>query len=280
MDANLLSNVLRYIRNNEGCSTNDLYRGIPELLRIEGQGDTKSTRLSILDFSIETIQQLVNWGLVEPWSNGKLLNPKRLEKKLRRLSHPSPLENLLINPILGVQYIHKRRAQITFYTSRSLLEMEEFLGLKFDATPFSIFPKSYSELVRSDVFVVMPFTKNLEAVYKNHIKKVCLRLKLSVTRADDFFSHGVIMSEIYTAIRQAKIIIADCTRRNANVFYEIGLSHGIGKDVIFISQSTDDIPFDLSHRRFLIYDPAQLQIFEDSLYKTLKAITQQHSQLP
>jgi hypothetical protein len=80
------------------------------------------------------------------------------------------------------------------------------------------------------------------------------------------------VSEIYSAIRQAKIIIADCTGRNANVFYEIGIAHGIGKDVVLISQSKKDIPFDVGHRRFVIYHRNQLRKFENSLFRTLEAI--------
>ena len=36
--------------------------------------------------------------------------------------------------------------------------------------------------------------------------------------------------------------------------YELGLSHGAGKPVVMISQSIDDIPFDLRHLRCILYD--------------------------
>jgi hypothetical protein len=41
---------------------------------------------------------------------------------------------------------------------------------------------------------------------------------------------------------------------NPNVFYEVGLCHAIGKDVLLLSQSVEDIPFDLRHRRVIQYD--------------------------
>jgi hypothetical protein len=54
-------------------------------------------------------------------------------------------------------------------------------------------------------------------------------------------------------IAQAKVVVCDCTGKNPNVFYEIGIAHTLGKDVILITQSKDDIPFDLRHLRYVEY---------------------------
>jgi hypothetical protein len=50
-------------------------------------------------------------------------------------------------------------------------------------------------------------------------------------------------------LRFQKSVIADSSGRNLNVFYEIGLAHAIGVPVILITRSSDDVPFDLRHRR-------------------------------
>jgi hypothetical protein len=50
-------------------------------------------------------------------------------------------------------------------------------------------------------------------------------------------------------------VIADCSGKNANVFYEAGIAHAIGKDVILIAQRIDDVPFDLRHLSILTYHP-------------------------
>jgi hypothetical protein len=92
----------------------------------------------------------------------------------------------------GVQIMKKKIARIKLYPSRSMVEMEEFLGLQFDATPLSLFPKSNQSLDWADVFVVMPFNTELEKIYKDHIKDVCSRLNLTVKRADDFFPMGLL----------------------------------------------------------------------------------------
>jgi hypothetical protein len=37
------------------------------------------------------------------------------------------------------------------------------------------------------------------------------------------------------------------------VFYEIGIAHSLGREVILITQSEQDIPFDLRHLRYIRY---------------------------
>jgi hypothetical protein len=124
-----------------------------------------------------------------------------------------------------------------------------------------------------DVFVLMPFAAELKPVYEDHIKPVCESLSMTVARADDFFTHKSIIEEIWSAIAQSHILIADCTGRNPNVFYEIGMAHSIGKPVVLITQEPDDVPFDLRHRRYLQYKytPPGMKQFEKALEETLRS---------
>jgi hypothetical protein len=41
------------------------------------------------------------------------------------------------------------------------------------------------------------------------------------------------MADVWTAIKGAKAIVADCTGRHPNVFYEIGSAHVLDKKVVF-----------------------------------------------
>jgi hypothetical protein len=124
------------------------------------------------------------------------------------------------------------------------------------------------------IFVLMPFRADLKPVYEDHICKVAKHLQLDVGRADDFFTTGSIMSDIWGAIKYADLIIADCTERNPNVFYEIGIAHAIGKDTILISQSIEDVPFDLRHMRVIQYEltPRGMPKFEEKLAKTIETL--------
>ncbi len=75
-----------------------------------------------------------------------------------------------------------------------------------------------------DVFVMMPFDGELDPIYEDHLKKVCENQELSIGRGDDAFTTEAVMLDIWSQIHLAKIAIADCTGRNPNVFYELGLA--------------------------------------------------------
>ena len=49
------------------------------------------------------------------------------------------------------------------------------------------------------------------------------------------------------------IIDEVATTINPNVFYEIGIAHTLGKEVILLTQNSDDVPFDLRHLRYIRY---------------------------
>lgn len=133
-----------------------------------------------------------------------------------------------------------------------------------------IFGKAF-ERYAVDIFVLMPFRPELQPIYDDHIKSVARRLKMSIARADDFFSTQSVIDEIWSGIVRSKIIIADCTDKNPNVFYEIGIAHAIGKPVILITQNAEDVPFDLRHRKYIPYEytPRKIKEFEKQLNGTI-----------
>jgi len=141
----------------------------------------------------------------------------------------------------------------------------------FVAKPHFGKPRTLSESEAIDIFVLMPFADALRPVYDDHIKKVANRLSLVTRRADDFFTSEAVMDDIWAAICHAKCVIADCTGRNPNVFYEIGLAHAIGKPVVLITQTSADVPFDLRSIRFIEYKltPRGMTDFEKALEKTI-----------
>ncbi len=104
-----------------------------------------------------------------------------------------------------------------------------------------------------DVFVLMPFNPKMEDVYTHHIKNLGDELGLSIQRADDNFSPKPFMEKVWDGICSAKLIIADCTQKNPNVFYEIGIAHAVGKKVLLITRSDKDIPSDIKHFEYIHY---------------------------
>lgn len=109
----------------------------------------------------------------------------------------------------------------------------------------------------ADVFVLMPFNSKFRNVYANHIKPLGEAIGVTIRRADDFFTPAPFMSKVWDGICSARLVIADCTERNPNVFYEIGMAHTVGKPVVLITRSESDIPSDIKHIDFIeyAYDP-------------------------
>jgi hypothetical protein len=76
---------------------------------------------------------------------------------------------------------------------------------------------------------------------------------MNCQRADNFWENHAIIQDIVSLIVRARIVICDCSGRNPNVFYEAGIAHTLGKEVILLTQSENDIPFDLRHLRYIHY---------------------------
>ena len=102
------------------------------------------------------------------------------------------------------------------------------------------------------VSVMMPFDSEFDAVYSS-IRSTTNDAGLECKRADDFWEEPAIIQDIISLIDRARIVICDCTGRNPNVFYEAGIAHTLGREVILITQNKHDIPFDLRHLRYVPY---------------------------
>jgi hypothetical protein len=125
-----------------------------------------------------------------------------------------------------------------------------------------------------DVFVLMSFDPILRPIYEDHIKTVATQLNVTVGRADDFFTAHAVIDDIWSAVYNSKLVIGDCTGRNANVFYEIGMAHTVGKPVILTTQNETDVPFDLRSIRYIHYryTPPGMKEFEERLAKTIAGL--------
>ncbi|MDH3602242.1 MAG: hypothetical protein OEU26_21730, partial [Candidatus Tectomicrobia bacterium] len=102
-------------------------------------------------------------------------------------------------------------------------------------------------------FVLMPFSAEWsDRIWESFLKPILISEDFKPIRADNLFGPDI-MEDIWAGILQARIVIGDITGRNANVFYELGMAHTLGKDVILLTQNINDIPFDLNRYRHIIY---------------------------
>lgn len=104
-------------------------------------------------------------------------------------------------------------------------------------------------------FVIMPFAKPIGDYYEKIYAPAIKKAGLTAVRADnEIFGTGKIIDQIWTGITNAKVLVADLTNRNPNVFYELGLAHGLEKPVVLVCSNESDVPFDLRHIRVIYYD--------------------------
>lgn len=102
------------------------------------------------------------------------------------------------------------------------------------------------------VSAMMPFHPNFTPVYEA-LQRVAAACGLRCRRADDIWENPAVIQDVVSLIDKSRVVICDCTGRNPNVFYETGIAHALGREVILITQSPEDIPFDLRHLRYVHY---------------------------
>lgn len=123
-------------------------------------------------------------------------------------------------------------------------------------------------------FVIMPFGQPFDDYYKQILMPAITSVALIPVRADEINKPGVIIHQIWQGIKDATVCVADVTGRNANVMYELGLAHAVGKPVIQIVQNIEDLPFDLRAYRHILYEtrsPRWANSLEERLREMLVA---------
>lgn len=99
---------------------------------------------------------------------------------------------------------------------------------------------------RPKAFVVMQFSTPYNELYEQVIHRICDEFKVDAKRADEVYGPGVIIADIVKQIVESKLIIAEITPANPNVYYEIGYAHALGKPTILIAEKATELPFDVS----------------------------------
>lgn len=82
-----------------------------------------------------------------------------------------------------------------------------------------------------------------------------------------------IVVDMLQKIEQSQIFIADITKANSNVAYELGYARSLKIPTIIVRQENDDtkIPFDYEHDVRNPYKPNEYSDFKDTLYHQIKA---------
>jgi hypothetical protein len=107
-------------------------------------------------------------------------------------------------------------------------------------------------------FVSMPQAFNALLVYQEAILPAVGAVGLTAIRADDINMPGPLLEHIRAAIRESRILVADISEGNANVHYEVGLAHSMGKHILLIGDRNSAPPSDVAGHKVLLYDSNDL----------------------
>lgn len=103
-------------------------------------------------------------------------------------------------------------------------------------------------------FVIMPFSEKWSSkVFSQLIRPATKEAGLKCTRGDTLVRVGDLTSNIWREILRVGVIIADISSPNVNVFYELGLVHAIGKDVILLKRKDAELPADFGGAHYYEY---------------------------
>jgi hypothetical protein len=109
-------------------------------------------------------------------------------------------------------------------------------------------------------FVLMPFDPEFDAVFNDLVKPALEEVGYDVKRADSLLNQQNILKDIVRGIAEADLVVADLTSLNANVFYELGISHTMQRPTVLLRQPSEDIPFDLRSYRVISYSTHFLEV--------------------
>src|SRR6266851_244935 len=129
-------------------------------------------------------------------------------------------------------------------------------------------------------FVLMPFDTELTKFYESAVKPVVQEFNMACERADDIAAGNTdILNDVWIWLNEARFMIADLTGRNANVYYELGIAHTLGKRVVSIHKKSGEglaarLPFDVQNRRTIFDEDTAsgADRFKDDLRRTIKTI--------
>jgi len=130
-------------------------------------------------------------------------------------------------------------------------------------------------------FIVRPFgiqrDIDFDAVERLLIRPALQALSIDGGTTGEIVSQGNIRDDMFRMLVSADVAIADLTIHNANVFYELGIRHGLrSRTTVLLRANVDKYPFDLNTDRYFVYDvtnPAgALPGLIDALRSTIAAL--------
>jgi len=119
-------------------------------------------------------------------------------------------------------------------------------------------------------FVAMPFTAELEDVFHYGIQTPVHAAGLLCERVDAAVFEGLIIERILSRIASARVVVAELTGANPNVYLEVGYAWASKVPTVLLARDVNELRFDVKGHRCLIYK--NIRELETLLAAELRAI--------
>jgi hypothetical protein len=126
-------------------------------------------------------------------------------------------------------------------------------------------PVAVGKNIENSCFYITPIgeegseqRKHSDLFFHSIIEPVVEKFKLQLVRADKISKPGLITNQIIEYLLKSKIVIADLSYHNPNVFYEIAIRHICRKPIVQIKRALDNIPFDIQQVRTISIDTTDI----------------------
>lgn len=106
------------------------------------------------------------------------------------------------------------------------------------------------------------------------VSRALNEIGVSVLRFDDVEAGAIWANAVTDAIRSADFVVADLSRGNPNVLYEIGFAHALRKPTLILmsTDATATLPSDLVGSQYIVYEPNNLRSLANDLRRATKSL--------
>lgn len=168
------------------------------------------------------------------------------------------------------------RASLARKFGRAVTE-EEFAVLNQDTADVAKLAADVVDLaerivIPHTVFPVLPFSTPFADVMDS-FAACCREAGLELEDIGQQATTARIIPRIVEGIRRAAFVVADISEVRPNVYFEIGLAHGLDKPIVLTARTGTVLPFDLSDMPVIFWDNQRL--LREQLTRRLQALAAQ-----
>ncbi len=154
--------------------------------------------------------------------------------------------DMLLGELPAASSLPKLALPIISRSSNNVITSDQ---AQFESTCFYIAPigdESSDARKHSDLFLGSIVEPAMEA------------FQLKVVRADSIDKPGIITRQIIEYIMRSRLVIADLSFHNPNVFYELALRHAVKLPIVQLIRISAKVPFDVNQMRTIQIDTTDI----------------------